>query len=73
MTTLSCNQCRLLKNEAVVDILEQSLSDKNITAVFEIRENEVLVCTTCSFKTLQVATTTILSSAESSTYETSLN
>jgi hypothetical protein len=47
MTTLSCNQCRLLKNEAVVDILEKSLSDKNITAVFEIRENEVLVCTTC--------------------------
>jgi hypothetical protein len=47
MTTLSCNQCRLLKNEAVVDILEQSLSDKKITAVFEIRENEVLVCTTC--------------------------
>ena len=47
MTTLSFNQCRLLKNEAVVDILEQSLSDKNITAVFEIRENEVLVCTTC--------------------------
>ena len=47
MTTLSCNQCRLLKNEAVVDILEQSLSDKNITAVFKIRENEVLVCITC--------------------------
>lgn len=47
MTNLSCNQCRLLKNEAVVDILEQSLSDKNITAVFDIRENQVLVCTTC--------------------------
>ena len=47
MTTLSYNQCRLLKNEAVVDILEQSLSDKKITAVFEIKENEVLVCTTC--------------------------
>ena len=47
MTTLSCNQCRLLKNEAVVDILEQTLCDKNITAVFDIKENEVLVCTTC--------------------------
>lgn len=47
MKTLSCNQCRLLKNEAVVDILEQSLSDKDITAVFDIKENGVFVCTTC--------------------------